>query len=226
MSHSAEALKTELKLKDLIEKIKYDRKFRKEHPEYFDPDGLMVFCGGQGSGKTLSAVKYIDKLCQIYPNVVVVSNIKLDLVHYDKEIIEYQSIEELSKMDNGYAGIICFIDEIQTEFSSLESKSIHPSVIATISQQRKRRLHVVGTSQLFKRIAKPWREQCNVVVDCGCILGFLVKNYVVDFGSIAEDENGNLTTYEYNEHHFFFKGPRLYSMYDTYERVSRKGGGR
>lgn len=32
----------------------YNKEFRAEHPEYFDPDGILVFCGPQGSGKTLS----------------------------------------------------------------------------------------------------------------------------------------------------------------------------
>lgn len=30
---------------------KYNKEFRKQHPEYFDPEGIIVFCGMQGAGK-------------------------------------------------------------------------------------------------------------------------------------------------------------------------------
>ena len=35
--------------------IKHNHDFYKSHPGYFRPEGLLVFCGEQGSGKTLSA---------------------------------------------------------------------------------------------------------------------------------------------------------------------------
>lgn len=57
---------------------KYKHKFRKDHPEYFDPEGLLVFCGGQGSGKTLSAVQYVKKLCEEYPRAILVTNVKIE----------------------------------------------------------------------------------------------------------------------------------------------------
>lgn len=37
--------------KNIIDCIKFNRNFRREHPEYFEPEGLLVFCGGQGSRK-------------------------------------------------------------------------------------------------------------------------------------------------------------------------------
>ena len=33
----------------------FRRNFKKSHPTYFDPDGLLVFCGPQGSGAPASA---------------------------------------------------------------------------------------------------------------------------------------------------------------------------
>lgn len=230
MSVDREALASHISLKDWFADRKYKTQFSIEHPEYFNPDGLVVFCGGQGAGKTLSAVRYIDRLCKKYPKAIVISNIMLNLPNYHGIVLPYVGITKqsgagnLEEMDNGYAGIICLIDEIQTEFNSLESTKIHPSVFQTISQQRKRRLHVVGTTQLFKRLAKPWREQCNVCVDCDTIGGVLQRNSFIDFGSIAEDANGNLTTYEYSGHSYFFRSPKYYDMYNTFERVSRKGG--
>ena len=60
---------------------KYNKEFRKQHPEYFDPDGIIVFCGMQGAGKTISAVQYVQKLCELYPQVKVCSNMDLRLLY-------------------------------------------------------------------------------------------------------------------------------------------------
>lgn len=222
--YSQDAIKGSFKLRDALDKIKYDLAFSKTHPDYFHPDGCIVFTGSQGSGKSLSAVRYIDNLCRMYPKALVVSNCSLNLPNYHNDYLSYEGILKLSLLNNGEQGIICFIDEIQAEFSNLESKKVSPSVISVISQQRKRRLHVVGTSQILKRIAKPWREQLSCVVDCSSFLNLLQINSIVDFTSISEDSNGNLSSYKYRGREFFFRCPRLYEMYDTSERISIVGG--
>lgn len=218
-----DALNTKISLRDWWDKVKYDFNFAKNNPDYFSPDGVIVFTGSQGSGKTLSAVRYLDNLCRLYPKAILVSNCMLRLPNYHGELLPYEGIPTLSKLDNGIYGIICFIDEIQTEFSSLESAKLHPSTISLISMQRKRRLHIVGTSQILKRIAKPWREQLSAVVDCTTLFGSIQINSVVDFTSISEDSDGNLSSYKYNGRRFFFRSPRYYDMYDTFERVKRIG---
>lgn len=121
----------------LIEAIKYKREFRKLHPEYFDPDGIMVFCGPQGAGKTLSAVQYVIKLAQQYPNMILVTNVRIDPASLNNiKVFPYTGIKDLSKYQNDYAGVVFLIDEIQIEFNSLESKNIDPSVITEIAQQK------------------------------------------------------------------------------------------
>ena len=44
-------LRGSLDPENLFRTIQYKKDFRKEHPEYFDPDGIIVFCGGPGRGK-------------------------------------------------------------------------------------------------------------------------------------------------------------------------------
>ena len=169
----------------------------------------------------MSAVRYLENVLKLYPRAQIVSNIELFI---DRPVIPYQGIEHLSSLDNGVEGIICLIDEIQVEFSSLESRSIHPSTLSLICQQRKRRLHIIGTSQLFSRIAKPWREQVSAVVDCKSILfGLIQLNGVVDFSSIAEDKDGNIQEYKCRGTKFFFRCPCQYDKYDTFSRVNRVG---
>ena len=75
-------LQGSLNPKNILDIIKYKRRFRKENPEYFYPEGLLVFCGSQGSGKTLSAVQYIKKLCAEYPRAILVTNTKIEAFYF------------------------------------------------------------------------------------------------------------------------------------------------
>lgn len=46
---------------DYFRSAAYNLAFLRDNPNYFDPDGLICFCGSQGSGKTLSAVLTVKK---------------------------------------------------------------------------------------------------------------------------------------------------------------------
>ena len=205
----------------LIDGIRYDRDFRALHPEYFDPDGICIFTGMQGSGKTLSAVNYVWKLTQLYPDVMIVSNMQLFIPDYGWDIIKYEGYQQIKDLDNGYAGIILLLDEIQSEFNSLESAKIDPAWFQVISMQRKRRLHVVGTSQLFSRVAKPWREQFHNAIECSHI-GKLQINRNIDCLH-AHEKDGELV-YETSDLYVWWRDSRLYEMYDTWERVKKVEG--
>lgn len=207
--------------KQFIECIKFKRQFRLEHPEYFDPDGIMVFCGPQGSGKTLSAVQYVIKLAHEYPNMILVSNVKIDPDQLNGiQQYQYTGLTDFSKYSNGYAGVVYLIDEIQIEFNSLESKNIDPSVITEIAQQRKQRKHIVGTSQVFGRIAKPFREQFKYAVICKCFGGFFQLNKFFKGEECVVDDDGNVTIQNVRLF-FWFHSPVLYRAYDTYAKIIR-----
>ena len=75
----------------IFEIIEFRRNFKKNHPEYFDPDGILVFCGAQGSGKTISAVNYLLHCVRKYPELVVCSNVALQ----DQEDIVFCVADDL-----------------------------------------------------------------------------------------------------------------------------------
>lgn len=216
-----DSLHGELKLSAISNYSKYNRNFYKLNPDYFRPDGTILFCGKQGAGKTLSAVRYIERIASKYPKCKIVSNIQLNLA-VDNEIIPYTNMQALSDMDNSTYGILAFIDEIQILFNSLESKKISPTELAIISQQRKRRLHLVGTTQVFGRVAKAFREQVSVAVDCTCHFGFIQRNHVIDMCSLKETAGDNLSDYNYSRHFTFIRDPVYFEKYDTYQRISKE----
>ena len=204
---------------NLLRTERYKKNFKKEHPTYFDPDGLLVFCGAQGTGKTLSAVNYVRDLTWIYPKVKLVTNVDIKGLNPVVQVIEYDGIHCLTTIENGYEGVIFFIDEIHLEFNSLESKNIPIEVMVEVSQQRKQRKHIVGTSQQFLRLAKPLREQIKNLVICRNFFGLIQYNLLIDGSTIRED-NGHIKM-DIKKKSVWFHTPELYDSYDTYAKMRR-----
>lgn len=201
-------------------KIKsYNKSFYRKHPSYFKPDGLIVFCGAQGTGKTLSAVKYVRELSWRFPKMILVSNVKITGLNPVIKVIEYNGIESLTSIENGYNGVVYLIDEIHLEFNSLESKNIPIEIFIEISQQRKQRKHIVGTSQQFLRLAKPLREQVRNLVLCRNFLGCIQYNKLID-GATIQEKDGHIKM-DIKKKSFWFHTPDLYSCYDTYAKMKR-----
>ena len=89
-------VKNDLKLSTAIETLKYKYDIRKNDPTFFDADGLIVFTGAQGSGKTLSAVNYVKALMDFYPQAKLVTNIMIKdypAISLDEWIAEFYGFE-------------------------------------------------------------------------------------------------------------------------------------
>lgn len=198
---------------------RYKKAFYKEHPSYFRPDGLIVFCGPQGAGKTLSAVQYVRELSWIYPKVKICTNVEIQGLNPCCEVIEYDGLHCLTTIENGYDGVIYLIDEIHLEFNSLESKNIPIEVMIEVSQQRKQRKHIVGTSQQFMRLAKPLREQVKNLVLCKNYLGCIQYNRLID-GETIREKDGHIQM-DIRKKSLWFHTPDLYDSYDTYKKMRR-----
>lgn len=209
---------------NVVRKIKYDVNFRRENPFYFYPDNLVVFIGPQGSGKTLSAVNYVYNLLLCYPKAIIVTNIDLTDYPIDNErVFRFKNADDLKKYKNGSYGVIFLIDEIQLYFNSLQSKNINVDVMAQISQQRKQRIHIVATSQVFGRLAKPLREQFSAVILCKCYMGVLQRNMLIDRDSIdGDDSTGTNLSGNVKKSYFWWRNPEMFKKYDTYAVIENK----
>lgn len=274
--YSDKYLDGSLNPKNVVDTIVFNIKFSEEHPDYFRPEGLLVFCGSQGSGKTLSAVQYCKKVLEDYPKAIfctdtfihqypincyyvkkskVIKGIEHTFISYkllcnDKRVrtvdsyffggqnfciikdypgnwpgdpqvivVEYNGLDCIKDLINGEYGIIYFKDEIHLEFNSLESKNIPIEIMIEVSQQRKQRKHIVGTSQIYGRLAKPFREQVKNVVLCSNYLKLLQVNHLID-GDKSMEKDGMLVT-ETVKKFYWFHSPALYNSYDTYAKMKR-----
>lgn len=186
---------------------------------FSNPSGLLFFVGPQGSGKTLSAVQFIEKLTYDYPRAILCTNTTMKDINPATEVVEYTGLDCLTNLENGEYGVIYFIDEIHLEMNSLESKNISMDVIVEISQQRKQRKLIVGTSQVFMRMAKPLREQVKHVVVCKNYFKCIQVNRYID-NELSYEENGKLKSPK-SKLYVWFHHPRLYNAYDTYAKMKR-----
>lgn len=252
---------------NILKVVNYRYKFKKSHPTYFEPDGLLVFCGPQGSGKTLSAVQYCNKVNDFYLNCIFCTNVSIKnfpvncyytfevvsdsvtrVTYYEistdekvrvvtntdlggdtktdieilkniKIVVAYDGIDCIKYLSNGLEGVLYLIDEIHLEFNSLESKNVPIEIMVEVSQQRKQRKHIVGSSQIYMRMAKPLREQIKDVVICKNFLHSIQFNRLIN-GDSAAEKNGKLV-FDTVKYSIWFHTPQLYSSYDTYAKMKR-----
>lgn len=182
----------------------------------FQYAGMWLFSGAQGSGKTLMMMHLLKQVLEDSPNAIVVSNISI----YGVPSYPYTGIEDFEKYVNGRDGVIFVIDEIQTLFNSLESAKMPLSTVQVWCQNRKNRRLILGTSQLFKRVAKPVREQSTWNYECRKGLAGFLYSYRVFDGSMY-DENG-VYLEEEPKRRFYVPQVSVMRMYNTLEVVKRE----
>ena len=153
--------------------------------------------------------------------IITTDTIKLNALSPDfKPItVEYTGLDMLKNVNNSAYGVIFLIDEIHLELNSLESKNIDIEVMVEISQQRKQRKHIVGTSQVFMRMAKPLREQIHDIIICKNYFKILQYNKWI-LGETVQEENGKIKA-QCKGRFLWFHQPEYYDVYDTYAKMKR-----
>lgn len=138
---------------------------------------------------------------------------------YEPITLEYTGLDMLKNVNNKEYGVVFLIDEIHLELNSLESKNVDIEVMVEISQQRKQRKHIVGTSQVFMRMAKPLREQIHDIIICKCWFGLIQFNKWI-LGETVKEKNGKMEA-QVKGRYLWFHHPDYYSQYDTYTKMKR-----
>lgn len=181
-------------------------------PDAFNMYGLHFFCGEQGSGKSIAVVHFLKQLHERYPACSIRSNISLDF--QDAQIDSPESLLD----ESGTTGQANFIDEIQNWFNSLESKDMPPAVAGELCQQRKQAKILLGTSQVFNRMAKQLREQCTLLYEPFTLFGCLT---IVRVYKPKITEEGSVDKKILRRIYFFVHDDELRNSYDTYEKIKR-----
>lgn len=195
--------------------INYDK-------ELFRPYGCWFYVGKQGSGKSMSLIYQLEKLRKRYPKVKIYTN-----MGYKFETAPLKSLNDLLNKDlyNGKYGTIFVIDEIQNEFSCQTSKDFPETVLSLITQQRKNRILILTTSQVFTRVSKPLREQCYKAIECQTIFGRYTRNKI--FNGISYSDSIDLSPDKRRKSvkkiglETFVQTDYLRTCFDSYKLISR-----
>lgn len=182
-------------------------------PEFFKYQGLIIFEGRQGSGKTTSMVYEAMRMQEEYPLAKCTSNLA-----YTHEDVALKDWRMLLNFKNGIQGIIVLMDELQNWFSSNDSRNFPPEMLTTITQNRKNRRIIMGTAQNFYLLAKPIRTQTTEVRRCATFLGCLTV--VRRFEPIL-DAQGDVAEWKKRGIYFFVHDKKLRESYDTFKVIDR-----
>lgn len=195
-----------------------DIKYKFKHGREFDEFGVTIYCGRQGAGKTISMVEYLERMRRKYPDCIIVTNFG-----YKYQDMAFNSLQDLLTVRNDDRGVIFAIDEIQNEFSNSMSRNFPEWILSVITQQRKQRIKIVCTSQVFTRVAKPIREQCFEVVECRTF----AKRWTIMRAFDAEDYNTTIDNPDKKRRliriwrRTFIQDDRIRELFNSYETVEK-----
>lgn len=195
---------------DIIHILKHGRKFS----EY----GLTLYCGKQGRGKTVALVEYLERMRIKYPKAIIVTN--FNYVHQHRAMKDWRDFFDIR---NGEDGVIFAIDEIQNEYNSNSWKDFPETLLTEITQQRKQRIKIVATSQVYTRVVKQLREQAHEVVECRTLFGrwtFLRAFDADDYDVIVNNPEKKQKIKRIWRKNFV-QDAKLRNLYDTYEKIER-----
>lgn len=196
----------------------YDAWMIYKHGRPFSEFGLTLYCGKQGGGKTTAMVEYLQRMQDLYPKMLVVTNFG-----YKKEDYAMTDWQDFFSIRNGDDGVIFAIDEIQNEFDSANWRDFPESLLSEITQQRKQKIKIVATSQVFNRVAKPLREQCFEVVECMTIAGrwtFCRAFDAYDYNAVVDSPEKKLKLRRLWRKSFI-QDKKLRTLYDSYAKIER-----
>ena len=201
---------------DFPKQLAYDKLTR--DPNEFPQYGVHMVCGKQGAGKTTVAAYLANKYMDIYPKLWVSSNFGFKRQTYPLTGLDDLTLDK--DTTNGIYGELILFDELHATFDTNASRTFSPQFLRIITQQRKVRRCIIGTAQVFPRLAKQLRENTYLlyypITIFGC-LTFCIK-YEPEF-----DFDGNVKKRKIRGFFFFVQTPALRSLFDSYETVVSLG---
>lgn len=181
------------------------------NPDEFRDYGFHLVTGKQGSGKTITLVYLLLRYQKMYPKLKVCTN-----MDYKYEQGKIRHWKDLVFSNNGIYGEIDVIDEVQNWFSSNQSKNFPPDMLREVTQQRKQKKMIIGTSQVFTRVAKPIRENVYLVYEPRTFFGCITL--VHKFEPIL-DEGGSVIQKKPRGSFFFVHNKKIRDCFDTYKKI-------
>jgi len=197
-------------IKDIIYVFKNGRTFL----EY----GVTCYCGRQGYGKTIAMVEYLERMRKKYPKCLILTNF-----NYSHQNMPFDDWKQFYEVRNGLDGVIFAIDEIQNEWESTNWQKFPESLLSEITQQRKQKVKIICSTQVFTRMVKPLREQTFEVVECRTLAGrwtFTKSFDAIEYESVMSQPVLKDKLHR-NWRRSFIQNNILRTLYDTSQKIER-----
>ena len=182
----------------------------------FNLYGVTCFCGRQGSGKTLGIVETLEDIRIKYPDCIIATNI-----NYIHEDIKLTSWLQLLYLRNGDDGVVFVIDEVQN--NGLDWTKFPETLLQVITMQRKQKIKIFLSSQVYKNVVIQLRRQCYEVVECKTFFGRWTKHRCYDadeYNTIIDVATPNKRIRMHKKwKHSYIQSNYLRSLYDTNQVV-------
>lgn len=179
-------------------------------PDFFKPQGIHMFCGEQGCGKTIACVEMMLRYQKMYPAARMITN--FGVTTEDDELVKWQQLLDYT---NEKKGVIVGIDEIQNWFMSGKNQ-LPEGMLEVATQNRKNRRVICCTAQVFTRVNKGLREQVTMVYEphtfLGCFTVVFKKKYKFD-------TEGQVLESKFRGWYCFTHTEELRNAYDTYKVI-------
>lgn len=144
------------KCQDIYKLLRYGRPF--------DEYGVTLYVGDQGSGKSMAMSEELERLRVAFPRAVIVTN--YGYIHETQEFTDWNDFFDIR---NGADGVIFAIDEIQNEFNSKAWKNFPEDLLSEITQQRKQKVKILATAQVWEDVVVQLRRQTLFVAECSTL---------------------------------------------------------
>lgn len=199
----------------IVDWVSFGKKFVRQKGVQF-PTGTRVYTGFQGSGKTLSMVKYAFDLKKAFPKCAIFSNVQLIGLKYFP-ISEPRQLKSALSYKNGTDGVLILLDEAHLYFGRKDG--IPLEVLTCISQQRKDRRRLVFSSQIWEELDISLRKQVKEIVNCRNFFGLIQLNRVSDGETLHWDKLESSYVADKKYHELFKHNREYYARYDTFQKI-------
>lgn len=194
----------------------FPKKYTRPSSNQF-PTGSRVYKGFQGSGKTLSMVKYAQDLAKKYPECLVFANLNIKGIKNFIYIENDDILKYALTVKRGARGVLVLLDEAHLYFNKKNGISL--DVLTCISQQRKDRRRLVFSSQIWEELDISLRKQVKEIVSCHCLFGKFQCNTISDGESLTYDKMQGAYVAKKIRTEIFKHNNELYDSYDTYQKI-------
>lgn len=173
-----------------------------------DNFGVYCFCGRQGTGKTLSAVKYAY---EVQNNRKIWANFQLNLPHVQR----FHNLSDI--WNNTEENQLFIIDEVFKKYT--KNSRIDKEFLSWLMQSRKAKRVVILIAQYWAELPLTLRRTCKRCITSHSLGNFQLNTWG-DAEQMAWDEDAQDFVCPISGYEFFKRNKVICKLYNTFEAIN------